>query len=57
MNLDEYLRKELNLTKKESYEIAYAVEQYKKTKKRKLNIRIPKFTCGEEIFNYVAHGS
>ena len=33
MNLDEYLRKELNLTKKESYEIAYAVEQYKKTKK------------------------
>jgi len=56
MNLDEYLRKELNLTKKESYEIAYAVEQYKKTKKRKLNIRIPKYTIGEEIFNSVSHG-
>lgn len=56
MKLDEYLRKELNLTKKESYEIAYAVENFKRQNKRKLNIKIPIYSIGEEIFNSVSHG-
>lgn len=56
MKLDEYLRKELKISKKQSYEIAYAVEKYKKENKRKLNIRIPIYSKEEEIFNSVSHG-
>ena len=42
MNLDEYLMKELNISKKEAYQISYAVNKYTKEKKKiKLNIKLP----------------
>ena len=57
MNLDEYLMKELNISKKEAYQISYAVNKYTKEKKKiKLNIKLPNYTVGEEIFNSISHG-
>jgi len=65
MNLDEYLVQELNISKKKAYEIAGVVDKYNKIKekvkpekkeKKKLNISIPNYTLGEEIFNSVSHG-
>lgn len=61
MKLDEYLQKELDMEKKEAYEVSYAVEKYyeeynRKTGKKKLNIKIPSYSLGEEIFNSVSHG-
>lgn len=57
MNLDEYLMKELNISKKEAYQISYAVNKYTKDKKKiKLNIKLPNYTVGEEIFNSISHG-
>ena len=45
MNLDEYLMKELNISKKEAYQISYAVNKYTKEKKKiKLNIKLPNYT-------------
>lgn len=57
MNLDEYLMKELNISKKEAYQISYAVNKYTKEKKKiKLNIKLPNYTLGEELFNSISHG-
>ena len=57
MKLDEYLIKELNMSKNKAYEVAYAVEKFNENKKkRSLNIRIPKYTLGEELFNAISHG-
>lgn len=57
MNLDEYLMKELNISKKEAYQISYAVNKYTKEKKKiKLNIKLPNYTVSEEIFNSISHG-
>ena len=57
MNLDEYLMKELNISKKEAYQISYAVNKYTKEKKKiKLNIKLPNYTVGEELFNSISHG-
>ena len=59
MKLDEYLMKELKLSKKKAYEVAYAVEKYNnlnKKPKKKLNIKIPQYTLKEELFNSISHG-
>ena len=59
MNLDEYLKKELNIKTSKAREIAYLVEKYQKEQKPKkkiLNIKIPKYTLGEELFNSISHG-
>lgn len=64
MNLDEFLMDELNLPKKKAYEIAYAVDKFnkisgkdkKKKEKKKLNISVPNYSLGEELFNSISHG-
>lgn len=57
MKLDEYLMKELNISKPKAREIVFVIEKYKKSKKKKhLNINIPKYTLGEELFNSISHG-
>ena len=65
MSLDEFLMEELNISKKKAFEIAYAVDKYNKTngmekkikkEKKKLNISIPNYSLGEELFNSISHG-
>lgn len=57
MKLNEYLIKELDISKKEASKIADVVDKYKKNKnKKKLNIKIPNYTLGEELFNSISHG-
>ncbi len=57
MKLNDYLVKELNITKKEADKISTTVKKYNKSKnKKKLNIKIPPYTLGEELFNSISHG-
>ena len=57
MKLDEYLMNELNISKKEAGKISDTVKKYEKNKnKKKLNIKIPNYTLGEELFNAISHG-
>lgn len=57
MKLDEYLMNELSISKKEAGKISDIVKKYEKTKNRKkLNIKIPNYTLGEELFNAISHG-
>ena len=61
MDLNEYLMSELNVSKKEADNIIEKVDYYKKNKnkfrkKKGLNILIPDYTLGEEIFNAISHG-
>ena len=57
MSLEKYLQKELEIDSGKAKEIVHALKKYKKSKpKRKLNIKIPKYTLGEEIFNSISHG-
>ena len=57
MKLNEYLIKEVDISKKEASKIADVVDKYKKNKnKKKLNIKIPNYTLGEELFNSISHG-
>ena len=57
MKLEEYLMKELDVSKKEANRISDVVDKYNKIKnKKKLNIKIPFYTLGEELFNAISHG-
>lgn len=62
MQLSEYLQAELHLSKKKSQEIAEAVGKYRQKyrksgkERKKLNIKVPQYTLGEEIFNSISHG-
>ncbi len=57
MKLDDYLVNELNISKTEAHKISIVMEKYEKNKiKKKLNIKIPFYTLGEELFNAVSHG-
>lgn len=57
MKFNEYLMKELSISNEEADNIAKVVKKYKaKKKKKKLNIMVPKYTLGEEIFNSISYG-
>ena len=56
MKLNEYLSKELEIDNKEAEKISKVIEKYKKENKKKINIKIPPYTVGEEIFNAISHG-
>lgn len=57
MDLVEYLKKELEIDISKAREIVYVLEKYKKEKpKRKLKIKIPTYSLGEELFNSISHG-
>ncbi len=62
MQLSEYLQAELHLSKKKSQEIVEAVGKYRQKyrksgkERKKLNIKVPQYTLGEEIFNSISHG-
>ncbi|MBR4619064.1 MAG: hemolysin III family protein [Bacilli bacterium] len=57
VELDRYLMNEINISKNEADKIIAALEKYESTKsKKKLNIRIPVYTLGEELFNAISHG-
>ena len=57
MNLDEYLKSELDINKSKAREIAYVVEKYQREfGKNKINIKVPNYSREEEIFNSVSHG-
>ena len=50
MDLVEYLKKELEIDISKAREIVYVLEKYKKEKpKRKLKIKIPTYSLGEEL--------
>ena len=58
MTLEKYLNKKLNIDSEHTKEIMSLVNKYKREKeKKKLNIKIPKYTLGEEIFNSISHGT
>ena len=57
MKFEDYLKEQLNINTSKAQEIAYVVEQYKKEYgRKKINIKIPKYSTEEEIFNSVSHG-
>ena len=57
MKLEEYLMDELKISNKKAIEITNALDKYKKIKeKKKLNIKVPNYTLGEELFNSISHG-
>ena len=57
MKLEEYLMDELKISNKTAIEITNALDKYKKIKeKKKLNIKVPNYTLGEELFNSISHG-
>ena len=62
MQLSEYLEKEAHLSKKKSREVVDAVEKYRQKyhksgkERKKLNIKVPQYTLGEELFNAISHG-
>ncbi len=62
MQLSEYLQSELHLSKKKSQEVAEAVKEYRQKYRRsgkerkKLNIKVPQYSLGEELFNSISHG-
>ena len=56
MNLEEYLKENLHIKQSKAREIAYLVEKYKKENKRKINIKLPKYSKEEELFNSISHG-
>ena len=56
MTLEKYLENNLNINNEKAKEIILLINKYKKDTKKKLNIKIPKYTLGEEIFNSISHG-
>lgn len=58
MTLEKYLNKKLNIDDEHTKEIMSLVNKYKRVKeKKKLNIKIPKYSLGEELFNSISHGT
>ena len=57
MSLEKYLKNNLNIKLSDAKKIVYFVDKYKDDKSsKKLNIRVPKYPLGEEIFNATSHG-
>lgn len=57
VSLEEYLSKELRISKDRSKNIIRTYKNYFKLyEKKKLNIKVPNYTLGEEIFNSISHG-
>lgn len=57
MNLDDYLKQQLDIDISKAREIVYIVDKYKKEYgRKKLNIKVPKYSLGEELFNSISHG-
>ena len=62
MQLSDYLKTEVGLSEKRAQEVSRAVAEYRKKyrksgkERKKLNIKIPRYSLGEEIFNSVSHG-
>ena len=57
MTLERLLEKKYNIKDKEAKEIIELIDKYKTEKeKKKLNIKIPKYSLGEELFNSISHG-
>ena len=57
MTLERYLNKKLNIDDEHTKEIMSLINKYKRVKeKKKLNIKIPKYSLGEELFNSISHG-
>ena len=56
MTLEKYLENNLDIDNEKAKEIISLVNKYKKENKKKINIKIPKYTLGEEIFNSISHG-
>ena len=56
MSLDDYLQDKLKISKKKASNIVDVINNYKKENKRKINIKIPTYSLGEEIFNSISHG-
>ena len=57
MKLENYLMEKLNIDFFEAKTIVSLINNYNKTsKKKKLNIKVPNYTLGEELFNSISHG-
>ena len=56
MKLENYLMEKLNIDLFEAKKIVLLINQYNKSHKRKLNIKVPIYTIGEELFNSISHG-
>ena len=57
ISLEEYLSKELRVSRERSKKIIKTYKDYhKKYEKKKLNIKVPSYTLGEELFNSISHG-
>ena len=57
MTLEKTLKKKYNINEENAKEIIELVNKYKTDKeKKKINIRVPKYTLGEELFNSISHG-
>ena len=56
ISLEKYLQKELRISEEKASRIPNLIKEYKKLYKKKLNILIPKYSLGEELFNSISHG-
>lgn len=56
MKLNDYLEKELNISKSEADNIVVVLNKFKKHSKKKLNIQIPTYSLSEELINAITHG-
>ncbi len=57
MTLEKTLKKKYNINEENAKEIIELVNKYKTDKeKKKIDIRVPKYTLGEELFNSISHG-
>lgn len=57
MTLEKTLKKKYNINEENAKEIIELVNKYKTEKeKKRLNIKLPKYSLGEELFNSISHG-
>ena len=56
ISLEKYLQKELRISEEKANKIPILMKEYKKLYKKKLNILVPKYSLGEELFNSISHG-
>ena len=57
MTIEKVLKKKYNIENEEAKEIIELVNKYKTEKeKKRLNIKLPKYSLGEELFNSISHG-
>ena len=57
MKLENYLMEKLSISLFDAKKIVSLINKYNKEhKKKKLNIKVPTYTLGEELFNSISHG-